>query len=595
MCGIFFNLSTKEVDYNFYKKKSLLQTHRGPDKTEFAIDKFQNFSLFFASNLLNTIGKFSQSLQPVNCKNYILILNGSIYNYMDLVKKYELDNLDSDTLVLGEGLFKSGINFLNDCNGTFSFVFFNKISREIIFSRDFYGVRPMYIRQDVHSISIASEYKAISDYSKDELDIQSISNFLKYRYTTEDKTFLKKIKKVKPGFAYSVKLIHQKFIIDEIILEKFKTNTKSLIQNIDDSISSRLISNQKSSLILSGGIDSSYLAYVMKQSDIDFEAYTYVTDDNFKDLKKVKNFCKSLSIKINEVKEENYTFDKLKQIIYHLDDPYGDPIIFSLNDLAKSISDDKIRICYNGEGVDEIFGGYTHHKIFMIINFIKKYYLNFLASSTLKYLPNKIINNFFGYSLKLSDSDMIIMKKKIYNILNNSNILELISIIPDEDLIYKGTQANEKITDIRIKDLTDWLPNSQLFKMDKIFMKYSIENRDPYLSRELVSNAMSIPIQKNFSIFSDKLSFRKSIANTNFPMRFFQKKKHAFTRNLVDNNFYEELYERISGRFEFLQQFLKKEFLEKLLVSDNRNSILIQKQLFTIGSLLAWQDNYENR
>jgi asparagine synthase (glutamine-hydrolysing) len=594
MCGIFFHLSNKEIDYNFYKKKSLLQTHRGPDKTNFVIDKFQNFSLFFASNLLNTIGKFNQSLQPVNKENYILILNGSIYNYVDLAKKYGLNDLDSDTLVLGEGLFKTGINFLNDCNGTFSFVFFNKISKEIIFSRDFYGVRPMYIRQDIHSISIASEYKAIANYS-DDLDIQSVSNFLKYRYTNKNNTLLKKIKKAKPGSAYSMQLVNQKIKIDETILEKFKKNEKSLIQNIDSSISSRLISNQKSSLILSGGIDSCYLAYVMNQNHIDFEAYTYVTDDNFEDLKKVKSFCKFLSIKLNEVKEEEYTFDKLKQITYHLDDPYGDPIIFSLNDLAKSISNDKIRICYNGEGVDEIFGGYTHHKIFMIISFIKKYYLNGFVSSTLKYLPDKILNSFFEYSLKLSKNDMKIMKKKIHNILNNSSILELYSIISDEDLIYKDPEIIEKINDIRIKDLTDWLPNSQLFKMDKIFMRYSIENRDPYLSRELVSHATSIPIQKNFSIFSDKLSFRKSISNTKFPMQFFQKKKHAFTRKLIDNNFYDELYERIIDRLEFLQQFLEKDFLEKLLNTNNTKSVIMQKQLFTIGSLLAWQENHENR
>lgn len=595
MCGIFFHLSNKEIDYNFYKKKSFLQIHRGPDKTNFVIDKFQSFSLFFASNLLNTIGKFNQSLQPVNKENYILILNGSIYNYADLAKKYGLNDLDSDTLILGEGLFKTGINFLNDCNGTFSFVFFNKISKEIIFSRDFYGVRPMYIRQDIHSISIASEYKAIANYSTDDLDIQSVSNFLKYRYTNKNNTLLKKIKKVKPGSAYSMHLVNQKIKIDEIILEKFKKNEKSLIQNIDSSISSRLISNQKSSLILSGGIDSCYLAYVMSQNHIDFEAYTYVTDDNFEDLKKVKSFCKFLSIKLNEVKEEEYTFDKLKQITYHLDDPYGDPIIFSLNDLAKSISNDKIRICYNGEGVDEIFGGYTHHKIFMIISFIKKYYLNGLVSSTLKYLPDKILNSFFGYSLKLSNNDMKIMKKKIHNILNNSSILELYSIISDEDLIYKDPEIIEKINDIRIKDLTDWLPNSQLFKMDKIFMRYSIENRDPYLSRELVSHAISIPIQKNFSIFSDKISFRKSISNTKFPMQFFQKKKHAFTRKLIDNNFYDELYERIIDRLEFLQQFLEKDFLEKLLNTNNTKSVIIQKQLFTIGSLLAWQENHENR
>ena len=229
----------------------------------------------------------------------------------------------------------------------------------------------------------------------------------------------------------------------------------------------------------------------------------------------------------------------------------------------------------------------------MLFYLLKKFKINKLIRNGIKFLPDALLKYIFNYSLELSKRDMLDLKEKVIDVLKNDNFLNLLTVIDEKYLVNK-ILYNKSIQDIRIYDVNEWLPNSQLFKMDKIFMRYSIENRDPYLSKDLVSNALNAPILSNFSIFSDKLNFRNAILKTNFPSSYLQKRKNAFTRKIGTSNqlFLEEIKEKIIEYRKFLENFLDSLFLDSLLdTKKNEYSMYKEKQLFTIGSFLAWYEN----
>ena len=141
--------------------------------------------------MLNTIGEYNDSVQPINTDEYLIICNGTIYNYKDISQATK----ESDIRILGDGLYNDGINFLEKCEGVFAFIFFNKKEKKIIVGRDFFGVRPLYITENSEDISISSEYKNLTEKILD-IDYKALYNYFNLRYTTSDNTLLKKLQKL---------------------------------------------------------------------------------------------------------------------------------------------------------------------------------------------------------------------------------------------------------------------------------------------------------------------------------------------------------------------------------------------------------------
>ena len=158
-------------------------------------------------------------------------------------------------------------------------------------------------------------------------------------------------------------------------------------------------------------------------------------------------------------------------------------------------------------------------------------------------------------------------------------------------IIIKNFFAECDNEDIRISDLNEWLPNSQLFKMDKIFMKHSIEVREPYLSKNFVNEGIKNSILSNLSLTSDKIEFRKIALSDGFPVELMQKKKLSFTNSL--NNQIElitEIKEKIRDNKSLLLNFFKEEFINEIILLKNQN-VMNLKRIFIIGSFIAWVEN----
>ena len=147
----------------------------------------------------------------------------------------------------------------------------------------------------------------------------------------------------------------------------FATACKKVRALMDEAIEQRRVSG-KSGLLLSGGVDSTILAYLLKTHNVPFEAYTVslrkpmlpVKGDGF-DLYAARRAAQALNIPLNEVllnedrlpaEIEDAIFDSETSRITLVDEMWG------MQFLARRLAREKLAVAYSGEGADAIFGGF---------------------------------------------------------------------------------------------------------------------------------------------------------------------------------------------------------------------------------------------
>ena len=200
MCGILGWLEKDNIQH-ISKFKSSLSTlkHRGPD----ANGLWHNQDVLLGHQRLSIIDLTKNGHQPMieNKSGSTIIFNGEIYNYLEIGQ--ELKNLgyvfngSSDTEVLLYSLIEWGPKIISRLNGMWSFAFWSPKKKQLILSRDRFGVKPLYYNLTEKSFSFASEPKALTNLFVElkKIDEDSLTDFLKNNslYTKNDTFNMKNV------------------------------------------------------------------------------------------------------------------------------------------------------------------------------------------------------------------------------------------------------------------------------------------------------------------------------------------------------------------------------------------------------------------
>ncbi len=334
MCGIFGSISiNKNLQINrklFLKSLSLL-SHRGPDDE----GHFINNKIAFGHKRLSIIDLSKGGHQPMfsNNKSSVITYNGEIYNYNELkddlkYKGYKFQN-KTDTEVLLNGLIDEGPKFVTKCNGMFAFAFYNKNTRSSYIFRDRIGIKPLFYSIDNEKVTFSSNLKAIASYfqNQNRINEESISAYFSFRQPLGNKTFYKNIYSLDPGHYIEIKnkkvkikkYWDQKKFFSQNKLDKGENYyIEKLSELIESSVKYRLISDVKVASLLSGGLDSSIIAAIIKkQIGKNFLAYSIgYSYKDYNEFKYSKLVAKNLNMnhKIISTTAEDY-FDDMNKLI----------------------------------------------------------------------------------------------------------------------------------------------------------------------------------------------------------------------------------------------------------------------------------------
>ena len=366
MCG-FIIQQKKNTSFNLntfvFKKASKLIFHRGPDSKNYLLNK--NTNVFHSR--LKIIDLNERSNQPMTRKGYTIIFNGEIYNFKELRKQLQKKfkfKTSSDTEVLLFSYLEWKEKMFDKINGMFSFVIFNIYNNDLFFARDLFGQKPLYYYKDKNQIIFSSEIKPIlmlKSSKKVQFENKEIIKYLHHNFYGDSKyTFFKDIFQIEPGKFGILK--KNKLIIKKIKYEKLKfiPNIKNVNKIINKEIGDHLVSDVKTAIMISEGVDSKSILDIsskiykknLKLFNLEFEDFN---NSEFK-----KKYSKKKNIDLNFTRfSKKHIFKHFNYAAEICEAPPLSLFTLGMISLFKKIKDQKIKVVLNGQGVDEIFGGYN--------------------------------------------------------------------------------------------------------------------------------------------------------------------------------------------------------------------------------------------
>jgi asparagine synthase (glutamine-hydrolysing) len=472
--------------------KKMLNTlsHRGPDGEGIHLTE----KLKLGARCL----KITDSLmgdQPIynEDKSICVVLNGEIYNYLEIKEdlKGHIFKTKADTEVVVHAYEEFGIDCVNKFNGCFALAIWD--GKFLFLVRDRLGQKPLYYYYKDNRFLFASEIKAI--LTQVEAIPNITENFMVFETVLDEETLFKDIFSLPPASILTfdgVNLNIKKYwelkseysydLSESQYIEKLKWL-------IEDAVRLHLRGEAPIGLFLSGGLDSSLIAYLAKPGHV-FSCH-YELGEHLDELHYAQMVARDIGAEHHVVKPTSQDFQKFyEKIIWHLDQPIGTASTLSAFLLARHASQ-FVKVVLNGEGADELFGGYVRYLLMLIEDRLSKTPELRDYHSLAKYFwSDNIFNDpaerYFELTKRgVSQTAFPLMK-----------IREIFS--HHSQLIDKMCACDIEIT----------LP-SLLMMGDRVCSAFGLENRSPYLDYRIVEFAFSLPAEMKIKDLQTKYILRR--------------------------------------------------------------------------------------
>jgi len=377
MCGI-YGITTS--DQHFINDYMHICKHRGPDggsKIEIVNKKSGN-TVTLGHNLLSIMAEPKKSLQPWRTpKGNTLIYNGEIFNYMELKEKYLAfkDTTGCDTELLAWGLDKFGLKFIDEIDSMHGFAYYEPDKDTITLSRDHAGIKPLYYAEIKEGLVFGSEIKGMLDKvpGSRKLDNLACSMMTKAGTNPLRNTLFTNIKKILPGetIVYNIESKTLDYAKRIYLRPNADTgfNKNELKEMFSQAVRQCSIGQRKIGVFLSGGIDSSIIAYELNQIQDTVHSFTnsitpnIIADEDYNsDSKVAKKFATSLNFNHHDVVVSPKEYlDAWDDSIWFMEQPIYNPSNAMYCYTNKYLADKEIIVTLAGDMGDELFGGYSKY------------------------------------------------------------------------------------------------------------------------------------------------------------------------------------------------------------------------------------------
>lgn len=467
------------------------------------------YSLAFAHRRLSIIDLSESGHQPLcdDTGNYWITFNGEVYNYIELREELKVKGhtffTQTDTEVVVAAYKEWGVKCLERFNGMWAFALLDKKNNQVFCARDRVGVKPFYYINTNDVFAFASEYKVFmkSGLVKFEVNEEAQYDYLiNATLETKEQSLFKHITELKPSQYLVYNLTSHDFKIDSyysislnnITHKTDKEITDIIEEKVVNAIKLRLRSDVEIGSCLSGGLDSSIIAGVIKhlQPNHALKLFTAVfpkekfDESNYAKLMadRVKGNWQTVSPTAEEF------FRDIETLNYYQDLPVWSTSTYSQHRVMQLAKENKIKVVLDGQGADELFAGYGHHYY--------SYWKENFGFNTFKQLSDSkpTISNPYAFFFKEQVKEKLHLKQDYSNYFAK-NINQLISS-PSQQF---SNSLNQQLKNDYWGRLKSFLKCE-----DRCSMAFGIESRVPFADDvELVDFAFSIDgkrkIQKGIS------------------------------------------------------------------------------------------------
>ncbi|MDD4900821.1 MAG: asparagine synthase (glutamine-hydrolyzing) [Patescibacteria group bacterium] len=629
MCGIagYFGQGSQEI----LKKMTGALRHRGPDDEGFYVDN----NVGLGHRRLSIIDLSAGGHQPMSSHdgNIWLVFNGEIYNFKEL--RAGLENRGhkfkshSDTEVILSAYEEYGGQCFEYFNGMFAVALYDARNKKLILARDRMGKKPLYWGIFNNTLVFASELKALLKHPRvsAELDLSSLNKYLLHEYVPTPHSILQGIKKLEPGhyLEYDGRAVKKKKFWDitfqsSITSASWRNQLRieeavaELDNIINQAVKSRLMSDVPLGIFLSGGIDSSTIAYYAQKNSA----------------RKIKTF--SIGFKEGSFNESGYARraanflgtehyekilsadDSLKlipKIADLLDEPMADASIIPTY-LLSEFTKQAVTVALGGDGGDELFCGYDTfiaHKIAAIYDKIplavRKKIIEKIALSlptsfnniSFDFKAKKFIDGFYGKkeyrhqrwlgAFNKNQREKLFLPEVWGELKDQNEFIEIDNYLVN---LKEESYFNQMI----YLYLRMYLMDDILVKVDRASMFNSLEVRAPLLDYRVVDFVNSLPLDFKINGFKTKHILKRLMADK-LPKEIIYRPKKGFglplaawlTKELkplvVDLLSETRIKKRGLFNYQYINQLLEDHFSRR---ADNR------KLIWTLMVFQMWREKW---
>ncbi len=606
MCGI-----VASVNYSFDTNTvNRVMGHRGPDER----NSYQSKNVLL-HHLRLSILDVAGGKQPMQYLNrYTIIFNGEIYNHLDVRKQLSLSCIThSDTETLLQAYHTAGADMLSLLDGMFAFIIYDEQENELFIARDRSGKKPLYYYKAHEQLLLASELNCLKALMPLALEEDAIAGFLRTGYMLGNTTPYQKVHEVPKGSWMKVNCTNLQAtntnwwnIKDFYTLQTSISFQEAVAQTdvfLKAGVKRRLESSDiEVGAFLSGGIDSGLVTAMAAGYTKKLKTFTVAFEGAYNEAPLAKLVAEKYATDHTEL---NIDFSNLSNEIETIIAQYGEPFFDNSCIPSYYVSKEArkhVTVILNGDGADELFGGYRRYVPFAQYNFYRKNSLvNATASFIHQLLPvaheKKSRYNYIhrlismaavsGYQTFLRSGTDIFeqyeqcLKQPFPNSLKNfEQGLNEIFALPISAL-QKSMMADFEVG----------LYNMLLVKMDIATMAHSLEGRSPFLCKELLEFAPALPDDYKINGSTTKYLLRQ-LAKTYLPETLLNQPKRGFEiplKKWINGNLKQIIHDYIRSTNALWPNFIDQSFIYNLL--DEKVKLPAEKRakmLWAVFCLEVW-------
>jgi asparagine synthase (glutamine-hydrolysing) len=511
------------VDRDMLKAMNQQIVHRGPDDDGFFIE--QNVGL--AIRRLSIID-IQTGHQPISNEDgsVWIVFNGEIYNHQDLRKDLQSRGhryrTQSDTETIVHLYEEYGRDCVEHLHGMFAFAIWDRPKMCLFIARDRLGIKPLYYRYDGNTLLFGSEIKAIFAYPgvKPEFNRGTLAEYLAFGYIAGAESMYAGIRKLMPGHTLALdecgQLSTSSYWDLDIKADDGSQPREHYVrryrEQLEECISSHLMSDVPLGVFLSGGLDSSAVAALttrIRKEPIETFSVGY-GEEAYSELPYARTIAERLKSRHHEVHlSRDEFFQTLPQLIWHEDEPIVWPSSVALYFVAR-LARERVIVVLTGEGSDETLGGYTRYPWTLLNSRLDSVYRT-LTPAVLRRMLREGISAFplSADSKRKLEHTFLLRDGAAWCSFYFDNFYSAFSAAEQDDLLtpeakqmagdaYAGSMehwnhsSGDLLHRLLYTDIKTYLVEL-LMKQDQMSMAASVESRVPFLDHSLVEFTASIP------------------------------------------------------------------------------------------------------
>ncbi|MEO6721176.1 MAG: asparagine synthase (glutamine-hydrolyzing) [Ferruginibacter sp.] len=608
MCGIAgavnFRLPYQQINSDLF--------HRGPDEqNSFAVD---NIDLH---HLRLSIVDIAGGKQPMHLDDrYTIIFNGEIYNHNEIRARLGLHGTtssDTETLLL---LYrKFGVDLLRHLDGMFAFAIYDQQEKKIFIARDRAGKKPLYYFADGEKIVFASELNCLKGMLPLQINPDNFYHYLRLGSFYKKLTPYKNVTELQAGSFILIDCntldIKEQcwWDINEFYIKPNHDSFEQSLEKVDGFLHAGIKRRVESSDLevgsfLSGGIDSGLVTAIASEYNRSIKTFTVSFAGEYDEAPLAKLVAEKYGTVHHEIK---ISFESLQSDLEMILSNYGEPFFDSSaipSYYVSAAAKQHLTVILNGDGADELFGGYRRYVPFARHDFFKKSGgIKNIAGLLKKVLPqptNKksAYNYLFRLASLASKESLEIYLSAGVDIMED---FEQYINHPTHDYLQPMREDFNKIArqDISgLKKIMNMDFNATLFsqllvKMDIANMANSLEGRSPFLSKELLEYSPGMNDKFKVDSRTTKVLLR-TLAKKYLPAQLINQPKRGFEvplKNWVNNELKEIVGDYVGADSALCNQFVYKHFTRSLL--NDKIKIPAEKRAKILWMLMSMEIWYK--